>query len=190
MCVFIISFRLPVIVRMSFLTSWKIICYLDSQVIFCYIFILCILLTSVNLTNTLKNKMPMQPHTRVCLGVSHKSVSMFTCSTGFVTVPKCCVSYTAFPLPVIVWRICLVDNFEKLSMLLGFSRDILEGWVRGCCVHGFQSLKNAVWQHGVRCVVDQTLLRLLKSGLKQINLVLLFFSLVFITHKLFTSFEH
>ena len=45
LCVFFIiiiinSFCLPVIVTMIFLTSWKIICYLDSQVIFCYIFIL------------------------------------------------------------------------------------------------------------------------------------------------------
>ena len=29
------------------------------------------------------------------------------------------------------------NNFEKLSMLLGFSRDILDGWVRNCCAHVF-----------------------------------------------------
>ena len=44
-------------------------------------------------------------------------------------------SYIAYPLAVIVRGICLFDNFEKLSMLLGFSRDILAGWARGCCVH-------------------------------------------------------
>ena len=41
------------------------------------------------------------------------------------------------PLPVIVRRICLFENFEKLSLLLGFLDDILEGWARGCCVHVF-----------------------------------------------------
>ena len=46
-------------------------------------------------------------------------------------------SYIACPLPVIVRGICLFDNFEKLSMLLGLSRDILAGWARGCCVHVF-----------------------------------------------------
>ena len=30
---------------------------------------------------------------------------------------------------------CLYDNFEKLSILLEFSIDILEGWVRICCLH-------------------------------------------------------
>ena len=43
--------------------------------------------------------------------------------------------FIALPLPVIVRTICLFDNFEKLSMLLGFSRDILEGWARVCCAH-------------------------------------------------------
>ena len=46
-------------------------------------------------------------------------------------------SYIAYPLPVIVRGICLFDNFEKLLMLLGLSRDILEGWARGYCVHVF-----------------------------------------------------
>ena len=46
-------------------------------------------------------------------------------------------SCIAYPLPVIVRGICLFDNFEKLLMLLGLSRDILEGWARGCCVHVF-----------------------------------------------------
>ena len=32
---------------------------------------------------------------------------------------------------------CLFENFENLSLLLVFSRDILEGWARGCCVHLF-----------------------------------------------------
>ena len=31
-------------------------------------------------------------------------------------------SYIAYPLPVIVRGVCLFDNFEKLSMLLGLSR--------------------------------------------------------------------
>ena len=52
-------------------------------------------------------------------------------------MPKCCFSFTAFPLPVIVRTICLFENFEKLSTLLGFSKDILEWWVRVCCVHEF-----------------------------------------------------
>ena len=34
-----------------------------------------------------------------------------------------CFSYIAYPLPVIVRGIYLFDNFEKLSMLLGLSRD-------------------------------------------------------------------
>ena len=46
-------------------------------------------------------------------------------------------SYIVYPLPIIVRGICLFDNFEKLSMLLGLSRDILEEWVKGCCVHVF-----------------------------------------------------
>ena len=50
---------------------------------------------------------------------------------------KCCVFFIAFPLPVIVRTICLFDNFEKLSILFGFSRDILEGWARVCFVHVF-----------------------------------------------------
>ena len=41
----------------------------------------------------------------------------------------------SFPLPVIVKTIFLTAG--KLSMLLGFSRDILEEWARGCCVHVF-----------------------------------------------------
>ena len=48
-----------------------------------------------------------------------------------------CFSYIAYPLPVIVRGVCLFDNFEKLSMLLGLSTDILEGWARGCCLHVF-----------------------------------------------------
>ena len=46
-----------------------------------------------------------------------------------------CFPYTAYPLPVTVW-ICVFDNFEQLSMLFGFLREILEGWARGC-VHVF-----------------------------------------------------
>ena len=48
---------------------------------------------------------------------------------------KYCVFFIALPLPVIVRTICLFDNFEKLSMLLGFSGDLLKGWARICCVH-------------------------------------------------------
>ena len=46
-------------------------------------------------------------------------------------------SYIAFPLVVIIKTICLFDNFEKLSTLLGFSRDILEEWASVCCLHVF-----------------------------------------------------
>ena len=53
-------------------------------------------------------------------------------------------SYIAYPLPVIVRGICLFDNFEKL-LLLGLSRDILEGWARGCCVHVFLVLISMAW---------------------------------------------
>ena len=45
--------------------------------------------------------------------------------------------FIACPLPFIVRRICLFENFEKLSLLLWFLRDILERWARGCCVHIF-----------------------------------------------------
>ena len=58
------------------------------------------------------------------------NVNMTTNNFQFVLlifVSKCCFSYIAYPLPVIVKGICLFDNFEKLSMFLGFSRDILEG---------------------------------------------------------------
>ena len=48
-----------------------------------------------------------------------------------------CFCYVAFRLLDIVMTICLFDNVEKLSMLLGFSRDIVEGWARVCCVHVF-----------------------------------------------------
>ena len=50
---------------------------------------------------------------------------------------KCYFSFSALPLPVIVRTICLFDNFEKLSTLLEFSRNILEGWARICCVQVF-----------------------------------------------------
>ena len=54
-----------------------------------------------------------------------------------IRVQMLCLSYIAYPFPVIVRGICLFDNFEKLSTLVGLSRDILEGWARGCCVHVF-----------------------------------------------------
>ena len=47
------------------------------------------------------------------------------------------IFFIVHPLPVIVRRICLFENFEKLTLLLGFLRDKLEGWARGCCVHIF-----------------------------------------------------
>ena len=101
-------------------------------------------LASINLTKTLKTKRPRN-HTH-CLGVSHQSVSIFTCLTEFVSVQILCFSYTAYPLPVIVCRICLFDNFEKLSMLVGFSRDILKGWARGCCVHVILVMGMSWWR--------------------------------------------
>ena len=55
---------------------------------------------------------------------------------------KYCVLFIALPLPVIVRTICLFHNFEKLSMSLGFSKDVLEGWARGCCVHVFLVIKS------------------------------------------------
>ena len=54
-----------------------------------------------------------------------------------IRVQMLCFSNIAHPLPVIVRKISLFDNFEKLSMLLGFWRDILEGWARGSGVHVF-----------------------------------------------------
>ena len=38
-----------------------------------------------------------------------------------------CGFFIAFTLLVIVRTICLFHSFEKLSILLGFSRDVLEG---------------------------------------------------------------
>ena len=52
-------------------------------------------------------------------------------------MPKYCVFFIALSLPVVVRTICLVDNFEKFSMLLGFSRYVLERWARVCCVNVF-----------------------------------------------------
>ena len=49
----------------------------------------------------------------------------------------CGFLFIAFTLLVIVRTICLFDNFEKLSVLLGFSSDIMEGWARVCCAHVF-----------------------------------------------------
>ena len=37
-----------------------------------------------------------------------------------------CFSYIAFPLLLVVRTICLFDNFNKLSMLHGFSKDLFE----------------------------------------------------------------
>ena len=58
-----------------------------------------------------------------------------------IRVQMLCFSYIAYPLPVIVRRICLFDNYEKLSMLHEFSREVLEGWARSCCVHVFLVIK-------------------------------------------------
>ena len=53
-----------------------------------------------------------------------------------------CAFFIAFPLPVAVRIKCLFDNFEKLAILLRFSRDILEGWAKICCVHVFLVSQN------------------------------------------------
>ena len=53
------------------------------------------------------------------------------------SLAKYCVFFIALPLRIIVKTIGLFDNFEKLSMLHWFSRDVLEGWARVCCVHAF-----------------------------------------------------
>ena len=42
-----------------------------------------------------------------------------------------------FTFPVTVRTICLFDNFEKLSILIEFSRDRLKVWARGCCARVF-----------------------------------------------------
>ena len=65
------------------------------------------------------------------------NIKQFPVSVVNIHVQMLCFSYIAYLLPVLGRRICLFDNFEKLSMLLGFSRDILEWWARGCCVHVF-----------------------------------------------------
>ena len=39
----------------------------------------------------------------------------------------CGFLFIACPLPVIVRRICLLENFENLSLLPGFSRDFFGG---------------------------------------------------------------
>ena len=99
---------------------------------------------------------------------------------------KYCVSFIALPLPVIVRTICLFDNFEKLSMLLGFSRDVLEGWARVCCVHVFLvyigiypwipvTQEWCVQSRGLVCCWPN--LTLFRSVLKQIDLISFFFPL-------------
>ena len=64
-------------------------------------------------------------------GVEISNVNITTSSLNIKQVPIWVVnipvqmfrfSYIAYPLPVIVWRICLFNSFEKLSMLLGFLR--------------------------------------------------------------------
>ena len=65
------------------------------------------------------------------------NIKQFPVRVVNIRVQMLSFSYIAYPLPVIVRRICLFDNFEKLSMLLGLSRDTLEGWAWGCCVHAF-----------------------------------------------------
>ena len=42
-----------------------------------------------------------------------------------------CFFLIVFTLPIIVRTICLFDNFEKLAILMEFSRDTLKGWARG-----------------------------------------------------------
>ena len=67
-----------------------------------------------------------------------------------IFVAKCCFSFTVFSFPLMVRKICLFDNFEKLFTLLVFSRDILEGWARVCCVHVFLVV-NLTTDHQDRC---------------------------------------
>ena len=55
---------------------------------------------------------------------------------------KYCVFFIALPLPVIVYPVCFFDNFEKLSMSFGFSRDVLEGWARDFLRTRISSIKN------------------------------------------------
>ena len=149
MCVFfivfiiIISFRVPVIVKTNFLTSWKIIyvTWIREWYFVTFLFSTSFPLSNVSRTcqpnEYSKNKTPTQPHPRMLRCVTQKCFNIYVLDRTYYSVQILCFSYTAYPLPVIVWRICLFDNFEKLSMLLGFSRDILEGWARGCCVHVF-----------------------------------------------------
>ena len=65
---------------------------------------------------------------------------------------KYCIFFIALPLPVIVRTICLFDNFEKLSMLLGFSRDVLKGWARVCCRHVFL-VYIYILSHALPCII-------------------------------------
>ena len=68
---------------------------------------------------------------------------------------KCCFSFTALPLAVIVGTICLFDNFEKL-LLRGFARGILEGWARVCCVHVFLVLHKAKLSKSLKVKKEKT----------------------------------
>ena len=47
------------------------------------------------------------------------------------------IFFIVFSLLAILRTIDLFNSFGKLSMLLRFSRDIIEVWVRVCCVHLF-----------------------------------------------------
>ena len=65
------------------------------------------------------------------------NIKQFPVSVVNIHVQMLCFCYIADLLLVIARRTCLFDIFEKLSMLLGFSSDILEWWAKGCCVHVF-----------------------------------------------------
>ena len=137
----IISFRLPVIVRTIFLTNWKII-YVTrilKRYFVTFLFSASFPLSDVSglcqSNENSKNKTPTLPHPRMLGCVTQKCFNVYMLDRICYRVQMLCFSYTAYPLPVKVCWICFFDNFEKLSMLVGFSRDLLEGWARGCCVH-------------------------------------------------------
>ena len=78
--------------------------------------------------------------------VTQKCFNIYMLNKICYSVQMLCFSYTAYPLPGIVCRICLFDSFEKLSIVLGILRDILEGWARGYCLHVFLVNSMRCWR--------------------------------------------